>query len=71
MHAIATFKHMMHEVHDDGLKIAHYAEHAVHEKRFWGMVALIALLVSLFAFLIMMSGNANYQDAPMSPFYAV
>jgi len=67
MHMEPTVKSWMHHVHDDAVRVAHYTNHMFHEKSFWGIVAIIALLAGLFT-LIAFSGNEtflDYQSVPM------
>lgn len=57
MHTAPTIKNWMHHVHDDAVKVAHYTEHMLHEKSFWGIVLILALVAGLFTAIVLF-GNA-------------
>ena len=48
-----TFKHWMHVMHDDGAKVLHFSNHVLHEKSFWGIVAILGLLAILVTLVVM------------------
>ena len=48
-----TFKHWMHVMHDDGVKVLHFSSHVLHEKSFWGIVAILGLLAILVTLVVM------------------
>lgn len=62
-----TIKHWMHHVHDDAVKVAHSTEHMLHEKSFWGIVLILALLAGFFTAIVLF-GNAagtEFYNSPM------
>lgn len=63
MNTATTFKHWMHQFHDGGMKVAHYAGHLLHERSFWFILGFVLLTAGLFT-LIVLSGNG-----PVMPDY--
>ena len=58
MHADLSFRHWMHHVHDGSAKVAHYTGHMLHEKSFWGILAIVALIAALFTLVVLFGENA-------------
>ena len=48
MHTISRLKHWVRMMHDEGAKAVHFSGPIMHEKSFWGVIALFLLLVTLF-----------------------
>lgn len=69
MHAMPTLKHWMHQLHDEGIKIAHYTGHMVHEKSFWGILAFVLIAVALFTLLIATGNDTTLHNMPIYPYY--
>ena len=67
MHVALTFKNWMHDVHDDTLKAAQNTGQMLHQKSFWGIVAIVALIVSLFMLIAFFGDNTimDYQTPPL------
>jgi hypothetical protein len=56
MHAVSTIKHWVHQLHDEGARVARQGSHVFHERSFWGIVAIMAIIALLFA-LVVLFGN--------------
>ena len=73
MHATSTFKHWAHHLHDEGARIIRLWEHVLHEKSFWGMVAIIAVAALLFALVVLLGNRFPSQQfgipSPYGPQY--
>lgn len=54
MNTNPALRHWMHYLHDESGKFMHFTEHMLHEKAFWGVLAIVTLMVlaALFAMLI-------------------
>ncbi len=61
MHAMSSFKHVMHQLHDERLKMMHSTSHLIHEKAFWGMILIAAAMVALFSLLILMGNDTAIE----------
>jgi hypothetical protein len=64
MHTSTTVRLWMHHFHDGSVKAAHYTGHLFHEKAFWSIVVILALITGLFT-LIAFNGN----DTTMQNYY--
>lgn len=53
MHTVSTVRHWMHQLHDESAKVAHWTGYLLHEKSFWGIVAILAVLAGAFALLVL------------------
>lgn len=73
MHASETAKHWMHNAHDGSIKAAHFTGHLLHEKSFWAILGILALIAGTFALLVFLGNNAPLQNyrvpLPYGPFY--
>lgn len=73
MHATTTAKHWMHNFHDSGVKAAHFTGHLLHEKSFWAIMGILALIVGIFTLLVFLGSHAPLQDyrapIPYGPYY--
>jgi hypothetical protein len=73
MHATSTIKHWAHHLHDGGVRIFRQGEHVLHEKSFWGIVAIIAAAALLFALVVLLGNRFPPQQlgipAPYGPQY--
>ena len=72
MHATTTIKHWMHHLHDSTAKVAHLTGHMLHEKNFWGIVAILAMIAGLFALIMLHGGHAPlryYATPQIYPYY--
>ncbi|VGO19169.1 hypothetical protein [Pontiella sulfatireligans] len=58
MHANDTVRIWMHQMHDGTVKAAHATGHMFHEKAFWGIVLIAALLAGLFTAIVLLGNNA-------------
>mgnify|MGYP001079043681 CR=1 FL=1 len=47
MHTTSPLRHGVHVLHEGGLKVFHATGQLMHDKRYWGVLALIALAVAL------------------------
>lgn len=61
MHAGSTIKEWMHQLHDETVKAAHFTGHMVHEKAFWGILAILAMIAALFT-LVVLFGSSTAHD---------
>jgi hypothetical protein len=72
MHTPIPVKHWAHHFHDGTVRVMHYTGHLLHEKAFWAIVALITLLIGMFALLVLFGNDSpmmrNY-NIPFSPYY--
>ncbi|WP_372809117.1 hypothetical protein [Pontiella sp.] len=53
MHTDSTVKHWMHVMHDEGARMSHSFMHVLHEKSFWGIVSIIAVLALLLTLIVL------------------
>ena len=58
MHTDSSFKHWMHHLHDDGVRVAHFTGHMLHEKSFWGILAIVAVMITLFTLVVLFGEDA-------------
>ena len=61
MHAIPSLKHWMHLMHDEGVKIAHYTGHLLHEKAFWAFLGIIAAIAVIFSLLLLLGNDTAIE----------
>ena len=73
MKAAPTFKHWMHVIHDDSVKVLYFSNHVLHEKSFWGIVAILGLLAILITLVVLFGKFAPMEDyqfmTPYGPYY--
>lgn len=71
MHMTATMKDWMHHVHEESVRVGHKAVQMLHEKSFWAMLAIVALLTTLFSMLLMYGNNnlMQHYSIPMPYFH--
>jgi hypothetical protein len=66
-------KNWMHHMHDEGLKATHYTTHMLHERSFWGIMAILALIAALFTIIVIYGNNAALQEysapIPYAPYF--
>jgi len=53
MHTVSTIRHWMHLLHDESAKMTHWTGHLLHERSFWGILAISALIAAAFVLLIL------------------
>ncbi|MEE9368388.1 MAG: hypothetical protein V3V05_05940 [Pontiella sp.] len=70
MHTATTLKTGMHHFHDDSVNAMHYIGHLLHEKSFWAIVAITALIVGLSS-LIILFGSGNNDTELQHPIWTV
>lgn len=68
MSTTPTLRHFIHHLHDEGAKIIHMTGHMLHEKTFWGIVGIVALIAALFALLVLW-GNGPQVEYQIHPYY--
>lgn len=61
----------MHHFHDGSVRAAHYTAHLLHEKNFWKMTAILAVIGGLFALLVFFGNDIQMQNysIPYAPYY--
>ena len=71
MHTAPTLKNGMHHVHDGSVKAVHFVGHLLHEKSFWGILALIALFAALLTLAALFGNDATMKNyhIPYGPYY--
>ena len=71
MHTSPTLKNGMHHFHDGSVKAVHFTGHLLHEKSFWAIVAILALIVGLFTLLVLFGSGTPMQNYPIpyGPYY--
>ncbi|MCF7816446.1 MAG: hypothetical protein K9M54_01075 [Kiritimatiellales bacterium] len=73
MHAPLTIQNWMHHAHEGSTKVAHFTSHLFHEKNFWAIVAIVALIAGLFALIAYFGSDVamNHYRVPLpfSPYY--
>lgn len=73
MHASTTVKHWVHHFHDNSAKAVHYAGHLLHEKSFWAILAILALIAGIFTMIVLLGSDAPLQNyripLPYGPYY--
>jgi hypothetical protein len=71
MHTSPTLKTGMHHFHDSSVNARHYIGHLLHEKSFWGIMAITALIVGLITMIILFSSGTTMQNysTPYGPYY--
>lgn len=52
----------MHRMHDGSIKAAHCTGHMFHEKKFWAIVAILALVAGLFTLIALNGGGSWAQE---------
>ena len=62
MNTSPTLKNGMHHLHDGSVKAMHYTGHLLHEKSFWAIVAITALIVGLFTMIILFGSDTTMQN---------
>jgi len=63
--------HWAHSFHDHSTKAVHYTGHLLHEKSFWGILVVVALLTGLLALIALLGGNIDAKNftVPYGPYY--
>jgi hypothetical protein len=71
MHTSPTLKLRMHHFHDSSVNAMHYIGHLLHEKSFWAIVAITALIVGFFTMIILFGSGTTMQNysSPYGPYY--
>ena len=71
MHTSTTLKHWVHQFHDGSVKVAHYTGHMLHEKAFWAILAILALIAGIFTMLVFFGNSPMMQNygVPYGPYY--
>ena len=62
MHTVSTVRNWMHQLHDGSAKMAHWTGHLFHEKSFWGIVAILAVLVAAFALMVFYGNRVPMEE---------
>jgi hypothetical protein len=62
MHTVSTVREWMHQLHDESAKVAHWTGHLLHEKSFWGIVAILAVLAVVFTLLVLYGKQLAMQE---------
>jgi hypothetical protein len=57
-----NIKTWAHHVHDNAGKVAHMTTRMIHERSFWGMVLILALIAGMFAMVILLGDNTVFMD---------
>jgi len=68
MHTDSNIRIWMHHVHDSTVRVAHYTEHMLHEKSFWGIVGIVALIATLFTLVVLYGENMMQSQRSILPF---
>ncbi len=70
MHASMTFRQWMHHVHSGTVKATHFTGHLLHEKSFWGILAILMLIAGLFTLVVLFGGDSIPQNyyLPLAPY---
>ena len=66
MNTTQAFRYWMRQVHDESARIMHLTVRMVHEKEFWGMVGILALITALSTVLMHWGHNSmlEFQTYP-------
>jgi hypothetical protein len=63
----------MHHFHDGGVRAVHYTGHMLHEKTFWAILGILALVAGLFTLIVLYGGDVTMQHysvpVPYGPYY--
>ncbi len=62
MYLLTTAKYGKYSVHDERLKVARYMGYLLHEKSFWGMVAILALIAGMLTLIAWFGSNPILQN---------
>jgi hypothetical protein len=54
MHTVSSVRQWMHLMHDEGVRVAHVSMHVLHEKSFWGIVSILAVLALLLTLIVLL-----------------
>ena len=65
MHSSTTRRHWVRHFHDGSVKAVHYTGHLLHEKSFWAIMIILALITGIVALLAYLSSEAPIQDYRM------
>ncbi len=69
MHTATTLKHWMHHVHDGSVKATHFTGHLLHERSFWGILAILMLIAGLFALVVIFGTESMPEEyVPIMPY---
>ena len=73
MHPSPTLKHWIHHFHDSSARAVHSASHLLHEKSFWGIFGILALIVGLLTLIAFLGRTTTLQNygvpVPYSPYF--
>ena len=71
MHTTNTLRHWAHNFHGHSAKAAHYTGHLLHEKSFWGILIVAALLTGLLILIASLGDNIDAKTftVPYGPYY--
>ena len=71
MHTSSTLKQWTHMFHDGSAKVAHYTGHLLHEKSFWGILALLVLLAGALVLIAIFGDDIATKsfNMPYGPYY--
>ncbi|MEA2069127.1 MAG: hypothetical protein U9P12_08005 [Verrucomicrobiota bacterium] len=62
MHTESSGRHWMHLLRKDGAKVAHMAGHMLHEKSFWGILAILAMIALLVTLVVLFGTDVHMQE---------
>ena len=71
MNTAPVIRNVLHHLHDGAAKATHATSHLFHEKAFWALLAVVALIAALFA-LVVIYGQGNVMPStpmPFAPYY--
>jgi hypothetical protein len=60
-------KDWAHHAHDDAVRAAHMTSHMLHERSFWGIVLILAMLTGLLAMIAFFGDDSlmDYRNMPV------
>lgn len=64
----SSFQHWIHHIHDSSIKVAHYADHTLHEKSFWSILAIVLLIMVLFTLVVLTGKNIAQEGHGILPY---
>ncbi|VGO11644.1 hypothetical protein PDESU_00189 [Pontiella desulfatans] len=62
MHTVSTIRNWTHLIHDEGVKITHICVNLLHEKSFWGILAILAVLGLLFKLILLFGDKMPLRE---------
>lgn len=73
MHTSPTIRDWMHHAHERSTKAARFTSHLLHERNFWAVIAIVALIAGLFVLIAYFGSSmamSNYGvPAPYGVYY--